>query len=289
MYSQKYERSSRATQLELEELRQLAEQGRFIKDDRLRSRLDRIAELPNVGAHLAEIAPAMEKSNAEFAQYLESVEAWRGGLEPYVRGLWEEYKERVRKREEELAKDDRCGYVCIYCAWNKGSLRVNRPEWIKNVPHMKGQYDRLIELERSANDFILEHEDREMQTDQSLLDELLELAEDASQQLRDTVELAKQEKVDARMKHMMAERKLRDVELRRKMDGLGDTMGAELEKEAQGEPRSGLEEYMASIREKVLVVFRHSHKFCLTHYPGSPTTRTARRARAGNQDSARRS
>ncbi|KZV76965.1 hypothetical protein PENSPDRAFT_747191 [Peniophora sp. CONT] len=232
VYSQKYERASHATRLELEKVRHLAEEDRFIKDDRLRSRLDRIAELPNVGPHLAEIAPAMERSNTEFGKYLESVEAWREGLEPYVRGLWEAYKEKIRKREEELAKDD-------------------RPDWIKNVLQLKGQYDRLVELERSVNDFILEHEDHEMQADQSLLDELIELAEEGNQQLRETVERAKQEKVDARVKQMSAERKLRDAELRRKMDGLGDTIGAGFDKEAQREPRTGLDEYMADIRERV--------------------------------------
>ena len=108
-YSPKYERASQATRIKIETGRETAEHDRFIKYDRLRSRIERVAVLPNVGEHLAKIAPELERSNADFMSYLESAEAWREGLEPYVRGLWEEYKEKVRKREEKLAKAKRYG------------------------------------------------------------------------------------------------------------------------------------------------------------------------------------
>ena len=125
----------------------------------------------------------------------------------------------------------------------------HRPEWVKQAPHMKGQYDRLLELEQGVNELAMEHEER----DPELMSELLELAVSGDQRLHEAVERAQQERVDARVKQMLAERKLRDAELRRKMDELGDSVGTALDNEAQRESRTGVEEYMASIRERVRV------------------------------------
>ncbi|VDC01918.1 unnamed protein product [Peniophora sp. CBMAI 1063] len=232
MYSSYYERASHATRQKLEAERQLAEHDRFMKDERLRSRLARLADLPNVDAHLAQIAPSFERANTLFMSYLQSVEAWRGALEPYGRGLWEEHKARVRKREEKLASDD-------------------RPDWVKNAPQLKGEYDRLIELEQSVNDFVSEREDREMQDGQTLMSELVRLAEEGNPRLHEAVERGKQDKIDSRVKQIVTEHKVRSAALRQEVDKLGERIGVALDKEVEREPRAGLEEYMASIRERV--------------------------------------